>query len=47
MLQYNVYNTYIGVRDPYVELVLMPEKLKKTEMIKANVNPYNGKEFTM
>ena len=43
---------YIGASDPYVEVVLMPEdkikiKAVKTKTIKANVNPYYGKEFTV
>ena len=42
----------IGASDPYVEVVLMPEdkikiKAVKTKTIKANVNPYYGKEFKM
>ena len=42
----------IGASDPYVEVVLMPEnkikiKAVKTKTVKANVNPYYGKEFTM
>lgn len=41
-----------GASDPYVEVVLMPEdkikiKAVKTKTIKANVNPYYGKEFTI
>ena len=42
----------IGASDPYVEVVLMPEnkvkiKAVKTKTVKANINPYYGKEFTM
>ena len=42
----------IGASDPYVEVVLMPEnkikiKAVKTKTVKANINPYYGKEFTV
>ena len=46
------YTFILGASDPYVEVVLMPEdkikiKAVKTKTIKANVNPYYGKEFKM
>ena len=49
---YNIIQYLLGASDPYVEVVLMPEnkiriKAVKTKTIKANVNPYYGKEFTM
>ena len=47
-----LFTLLIGASDPYVEVVLMPEnkikiKAVKTKTVKANINPYYGKEFTM